>query len=86
LSGLCKRRAGEGSRTASCSSERKESSTFWSLPIDACSFQQNLAKFAIGVVVIVSPRIRYSLILDVIEPLRAAIGKVATGEVLYIML
>jgi len=47
-------------------------------------FQQNLASFSIGVVVIVTPRLRLQTLRTVIEPLRAAITNVRAGEIVKI--
>jgi predicted nuclease of predicted toxin-antitoxin system len=47
-------------------------------------FQQNLASFSIGVVVIVTPRLRLQTLRTVIEPLRAAIASVQPGEIVTI--
>ena len=47
-------------------------------------FQQNLASFALGVVVIRTPRLRLQTLLTVIEELRAAIRDVKAGELVII--
>jgi len=47
-------------------------------------FQQNLASFSIGVVVIVTPRLRLQTLLTVIEELRAAIRNVQPGQIVVI--
>lgn len=47
-------------------------------------FQQNLASFSIGVVVIVTPRLRLQTLRTVIETLRAAITDVRPGEIVTI--
>ena len=47
-------------------------------------FQQNLASFSLGVVVIRTPRLRLQTLLTVIEELRAAIQDVKPGELVII--
>jgi predicted nuclease of predicted toxin-antitoxin system len=47
-------------------------------------FQQNLKSFAIGLVVIVTPRLRRRTILLAIEEIRAAIERVAPGQIIRI--
>ncbi|HEV2719737.1 MAG TPA: DUF5615 family PIN-like protein, partial [Thermoanaerobaculia bacterium] len=47
-------------------------------------FQQNLASFSIGVVVIITPRLRLQTLLTVVEELRAAISTVQPGELIVI--
>jgi len=47
-------------------------------------FQQNLASFTLGVVVIRTPRLRLQTLLTVIEELRAAVRNVKQGEVVII--
>jgi len=47
-------------------------------------FQQNLASFSIGVVVIVTPRLQLQTLRTVIGPLRAAIVGVRPGEIIRI--
>ena len=47
-------------------------------------FRQNLASFSIGIVVIVTPRLRLQTLLTVIEELRAAIKNVQPGQVVII--
>jgi hypothetical protein len=47
-------------------------------------FQQNLKSFAIGVVVIVTPRLRRRTILLAIEEIRSAIERVAPGQLIRI--
>ena len=47
-------------------------------------FQQNLASFSIGVIVIRTPRLRLQTLLTVIEELRSAIRNVQPGELVII--
>jgi len=47
-------------------------------------YQQNLAQFDIGVVVIVTPRLRFRTIRWAIDAIRAAIRNVGPGEVVQI--
>ena len=47
-------------------------------------FQQNLVSFAIGIVVIRTPRLRLQTLLTVIEDLRTAIAAVKPGELIII--
>jgi hypothetical protein len=47
-------------------------------------FQQNLARFRIGVVVILTLSLRYRTIKVAIEPIRAALTIVAPGEVIQV--
>ena len=47
-------------------------------------FQQNLARFDIDVVVIVTLNLRYRSIRSAIEPIRAALAAVQAGEVLHV--
>jgi predicted nuclease of predicted toxin-antitoxin system len=47
-------------------------------------FQQNLASFSIGVIVIRTPRLRLQTLLTVIEELRTAIATVEPGELIII--
>jgi len=43
-------------------------------------YQQRLATFSIGVVVIITPRLRLQELRTVVEPLRSAIARVSPGE------
>jgi len=47
-------------------------------------YQQNLASFSIGVIVIMTPRLRLQTLLTVIEELRDAIKIVQPGELTII--
>jgi predicted nuclease of predicted toxin-antitoxin system len=47
-------------------------------------YQQNLASFSIGVVVIKTPRLRLQTLLTVLEELRTAITNVKPGETIVI--
>jgi hypothetical protein len=47
-------------------------------------FQQNLARFSIGVVVILTVSLRYRSIRVAIEPIRAALAVVKPGELLQV--
>jgi predicted nuclease of predicted toxin-antitoxin system len=47
-------------------------------------FQQNIARFRIAVVVIVTVNLRYRTIRSAIESIRAAISTVAPGEVVHV--
>ncbi|HEX6097580.1 MAG TPA: hypothetical protein VF432_14730 [Thermoanaerobaculia bacterium] len=47
-------------------------------------FQQNLARFNIGVVVILTVSLQYRHIRLAIEPIRAALATVGPGEVLHV--
>jgi hypothetical protein len=47
-------------------------------------YQQNLASFSIGVVVIVTPRLRLQTLLSVLEELRTAIATVQSGQLVRI--
>ncbi len=47
-------------------------------------YQQTLSSFAIGVVVVVTPRLQVALFESVLESLRAAINRVAAGEIIHI--
>jgi predicted nuclease of predicted toxin-antitoxin system len=47
-------------------------------------FQQNLAQFEIGVVVIVTPNLRFRVIMGVIEQVRSAIAAVRPGEAIQV--
>lgn len=47
-------------------------------------FQQNLATFAIGIVVIVTPQLRRRTILPALEAIREAIGRVGRGELIRV--
>lgn len=47
-------------------------------------FQQNLARFEIGVVVIVTVRLRFRVIKSVIDRIRAAVEAVKTGEIIQV--
>ena len=47
-------------------------------------FQQNLASFSLGVVVIRTPRLRLQTLLTVVEELRAAITDVQAGQIVII--
>jgi predicted nuclease of predicted toxin-antitoxin system len=47
-------------------------------------YQQNLASFSIGIVVINTPRLRLQELRSVLEPMRAAIARVRAGEIIRI--
>jgi predicted nuclease of predicted toxin-antitoxin system len=47
-------------------------------------YQQNLASFSIGIVVINTPRLRLQELRSVLEPMRAAIARVRVGEIIRI--
>ena len=47
-------------------------------------YQQNLASFSMGVVVIKTPRLQLHLMLTVIEELREAIRTIKPGELIVI--
>jgi len=47
-------------------------------------FQQNLGRFDIGVVVILTMNLRYRSIRSALEPIRAALAAVQPGEVLHV--
>jgi hypothetical protein len=47
-------------------------------------YQQNLTSYAIGVVVIVTPRLQLELLERAIEPLREALTQVTPGQILHI--
>jgi hypothetical protein len=47
-------------------------------------FQQNLTRFDIGVVVIVTPRLRFRTIRWAVDAIRTAIQKVKPGEVIHV--
>lgn len=47
-------------------------------------YQQNLASFSIGVVVIITPRLRLRELRSVLDPMRAAIVSVKAGEIIRI--
>lgn len=47
-------------------------------------YQQNLATFSIGVVVINTPRLRLQELRSVLEPMRAALERVRAGEIIRI--
>lgn len=47
-------------------------------------YQQNLASFSIGVVVIITPRLRLQELRSVLDPMRAAIESVRAGEIVRI--
>lgn len=47
-------------------------------------YQQTLSSFAIGVVVVVTPRLQVALFESVLESLRSAINGVAAGEIIHI--
>jgi hypothetical protein len=47
-------------------------------------YQQNLRVVGIGVVVIVTPRLQLQVLERALEPLRAAIDSVSSGQVLHV--
>jgi hypothetical protein len=47
-------------------------------------YQQNLTSFAIGVVVIVTPRLQLPLLERAVESLRTALSEVTPGQILHI--
>ena len=47
-------------------------------------YQQNLATFSVGVVVIVTPSLRLEVLLTVLPELRAALSNVKPGELIRI--
>jgi hypothetical protein len=47
-------------------------------------FQQNLARYRIGVVVVLTVSLRYRTIRSAIEQIRAALAAVAAGELLQV--
>lgn len=47
-------------------------------------YQQKLPSFAIGVVVIVTPRLQLQVLERAIEPMREAISRVLFGQVLHV--
>lgn len=47
-------------------------------------YQQTLTSFKIGVVVIVTPRLQLGMLERAVEPLRAAMSRVAPGEVIHV--
>jgi hypothetical protein len=49
-------------------------------------YQQQLPSFAIGVVVIVTPRLQLQVLEDAIIPLRDAITHVSRGEILHVQI
>jgi hypothetical protein len=48
-------------------------------------YQQKLPAFAIGVVVIVTPRLRLDTLRRALESIRDAVQKVGTGEVIHVL-
>jgi len=49
-------------------------------------YQQKLPAFRIGVVVIVTPRLQLQVLERALEPLKEAIGRVAFGEVIQVII
>jgi predicted nuclease of predicted toxin-antitoxin system len=47
-------------------------------------YQQHLASFSIGIVVIVTPRLRLQELRSVLNPVRAALADVKAGEIIRI--
>jgi hypothetical protein len=47
-------------------------------------YQQTLTSFRIGVVVIITPRLQLPVLERAVEPLRAAVSRVALGEVIHV--
>jgi Domain of unknown function (DUF5615) len=47
-------------------------------------FQQNLASFSIGIVVVVAPRLGLRTIRPALEAIRAAIARVIRGEIIRV--
>jgi hypothetical protein len=47
-------------------------------------FQQNLARFAIGVVVILTPSLRFREIRTAVETIRSAVATVSPGELIQV--
>jgi len=47
-------------------------------------YQQNLPAFAIGVVVIITPRLQLAVLERALEPMRDALQRVSPGEVIRI--
>jgi len=47
-------------------------------------YQQKLTSFRLGIVVILTPRLQLALLEESVDELRAAIERVAPGEVIHI--